>query len=82
MKKLNLHSVSRMAAAALFFILLISNLSSAQIFSEPFNYTPDAVNGLSAQSSGTWVRINSGDSILVTSGNQNYAGLTTGSGNM
>ncbi|MBN8570567.1 MAG: T9SS type A sorting domain-containing protein [Ignavibacteria bacterium] len=81
-KKLNLHTLSRMAAAALFFILFISNLSIAQIFSEPFNYTPDAVNGLSAQSSGTWVRINSGDSILVTSGNQNYAGLTTGSGNM
>lgn len=82
MKKTNLHLLKRMVIAALFLILLISNISVAQLFTEPFNYTPDAVNGLSAQSGAVWVRINSGDSILVTSGNQNYAGLTTGSGNM
>lgn len=61
---------------------LCSKASFAQPFAEPFNYTPDATNGLSAQSAGLWVRINTGDSILVTSGNLSYPGLTTSSGNM
>ncbi len=62
-------------------IALCFQTSFAQPFAEPFNYTSDAVNGLSAQSAGLWVRINSGDSILVRSGNIGYVGLTTSSGN-
>lgn len=48
---------------------------------EPFNYTPDAVNGIAQQSGGVWVRINTGDSIFVASGNLSYAGLPASTGN-
>ncbi len=50
-------------------------------FHEPFNYTPDPTLGLWTQSSAAWLRINTGDSILVTSGNLNYSGLPTSTGN-
>ena len=50
-------------------------------FHEPFNYTPDPTLGLWTQSSAAWLRINTGDSILVTSGNLNYSGLPSSTGN-
>lgn len=50
-------------------------------FYEPFNYTPDPTLGLWTQSSAAWLRINSGDSILVTSGNLTYSGLPASVGN-
>jgi hypothetical protein len=62
--------------------LLVTMLSSNGQFShEPFNYTPDPVLGIYTQSSTAWVRINTGDSILVTSGNLTYTGLPSSSGN-
>ncbi|HWR31887.1 MAG TPA: hypothetical protein VN451_00060, partial [Chitinophagaceae bacterium] len=64
--------------SCLFFILMKSN---GQLMYEPFNYTPDPVNGIYTQSAGVWVRINSGDSILVTSGSLTYPGLPASSGN-
>lgn len=63
----------------LFFLMLTSK---GQLpFYEPFNYTPDPVLGLWTQSSAAWLRINSGDSILVTSGNLSYSGLPASTGN-
>ncbi len=62
-------------------MLVCANISIAQIFTEPFNYTVDAVNGLQTQSGGLWTKLNSGDSILIRSGNISYPGLTTSSGN-
>lgn len=59
---------------------VISN-SWGQLLTEPFNYTPDPTNGIAQQSGGVWVRLNSGDSILVASGNLSYSGLATSSGN-
>ncbi len=68
-----------------FYLLIclgIAALNSwGQLLYEPFNYTPDAVNGIAQQSGGVWVRINSGDSILVTGGNLTYAGLPASTGN-
>ncbi len=55
--------------------------SHGQLLYEPFNYTPDAVNGIAQQSGGLWVRINSGDSVLVTSGSLTYTGLPASTGN-
>lgn len=54
---------------------------SQQLMHEPFNYTPDATLGLSAQSNATWLVVNSGDSILVEAGNLSYPGLEASSGN-
>lgn len=55
--------------------------SWGQLLYEPFNYTPDATNGIGQQSSSVWVRINAGDSMLVTSGNLAYPGLPASIGN-
>lgn len=52
-----------------------------QLMYEPFSYTPDPVNGVYTQSAGAWVRINTGDSILVTSGSLSYPGLPASTGN-
>ena len=54
---------------------------SQQLLFEPFNYTPDPTNGLFTQSAGLWTRINTGDSILVTSGSLSYPGLAASTGN-
>ncbi len=64
------------------FALLLTILSSnAQFSHEPFNYTPDPTFGIYTQSSAAWVRINTGDSILVTSGSLTYPGLPASTGN-
>ena len=66
----------------LIILLCLLNVSKAQLLNyEPFNYTPDATNGLFIQSGGVWKVLNSGDSILVTSGNLSYSGLPASIGN-
>lgn len=67
-----------------FLLLMLAGFYSAkaqQLFFEPFNYTPDPVLGLSVQSGGVWLKVNTGDSILVESGNLSYTGLATSTGN-
>ena len=52
----------------LYFLMLLSLVAmtiKAQLLFEPFNYTPDPTNGLYVQSGGLWLRVNTGDSILV-----------------
>ena len=67
---------------ALLTTLLMSNAGFSQaLITEQFNYTPDAALGLYTQSSATWTRVNSGDSILVAAGNLSYSGLTASAGN-
>ncbi len=61
--------------------LCLVMMSSYGQMHEPFNYTPDAVNGIHLQSGALWLRINTGDSILVTSGNLTYSGLPASIGN-
>ena len=61
--------------------VLIGNVKGQLLLHEPFNYTPDPVLGLWTQSSAAWLRINSGDSILVTNGSLSYPGLPASTGN-
>ncbi|MBK8141734.1 MAG: hypothetical protein IPK57_12550 [Chitinophagaceae bacterium] len=68
----------------LYFLMLLSLVAmtiKAQLLFEPFNYTPDPTNGLYVQSGGLWLRVNTGDSILVTAGNLSYPGLAASTGN-
>ena len=56
----------------------------SQLLTEQFNYTPDAVLGLSAQSQSggsPWAIINTGDSILVDAASLTYPGLAASAGN-
>ncbi len=62
-------------------LCLVMLSSKGQLMYESFNYTPDAVNGIYTQSAAAWVRINTGDSILVTSGSLSYPGLPASVGN-
>lgn len=62
-------------------LVFVMMSSRAQLMYEPFSYTPDPTNGIALQSGGVWVRINSGDSVLVTSGSLSYAGLPAATGN-
>lgn len=62
-------------------LCLVMLSSKGQLMYEPFTYTPDAVNGLHTQSAAVWVRLNTGDSILVTSGSLTYPGLPASAGN-
>jgi hypothetical protein len=62
-------------------LFTVSICGWSQLMTEPFNYTPDATNGLFAQSSGIWSRLNTGDSILVDAGNLTYTGLAASTGN-
>src|SRR5690606_19138727 len=52
-----------------------------QLMHDPFNYTPDATLGLSAQSNAEWLTAATGDSILVVAGSLNFSGLEASSGN-
>ncbi len=68
----------------LYFLMLLSLVAmtiKAQLLFEPFNYTPDPTNGLYVQSGGLWLRVNTGDTILVTAGNLSYPGLAASTGN-
>lgn len=78
MKKINF-----LVVILFFFVLSVLPLAGwAQLLvGEPFNYNPDAVNGLAQQSNGVWQVVGSGDSILVTAGNLSYPGLPASSGN-
>jgi hypothetical protein len=65
-------------------LLFLASMFSANaqlLMHEPFDYTPDATLGLSAQSAGNWAIVNTGDSILVAAGNLNYTGLAASTGN-
>jgi hypothetical protein len=77
MKKLNFLT-TLMSFALLSFPFTVS---AQLLLEEPFNYTPDAINGLSQQSNGIWQVVGSGDSTLVTSGNLSYPGLPASLGN-
>jgi hypothetical protein len=60
---------------SLILLTLISFAGWGQIlFHEPFNYTPDPVNGIHTLSSGVWLRLNTGDSFLLVPGNLSYPG--------
>ncbi len=62
--------------------LIVAHVSMAQpLLYDGFNYTPSAINGLNVQSSGAWVNLNTGDSILVTANSLTYAGLAASIGN-
>ncbi len=68
----------------LYFLIAFSMLvvnSWGQLLTEPFNYTPNATLGIFTQSSGTWLNINTGDSVLIETGNLSYPGLATSTGN-
>lgn len=63
-------------------LLFVFAFSKGQlIVNETFNYTPNATMGLAAQSGGAWTIINTGDSVLVETGNLSYTGLTPSVGN-
>ena len=67
-----------------FFILLILSMGSVKgqlLLHEPFNYTPDPVLGLWTQSTQAWLRLNTGDSVLVDAGNLSFTGLASSTGN-
>ena len=64
-------------------LLMISvfGVRAQGLLHDPFNYTPDPVLGLAAQSSSNWLIVNTGDSILVDAGNLSYTGLAASTGN-
>ena len=59
----------------------ITYANAQLIFHEPFNYLPSPTNGLASQSSGAWIKINTQDSILISSGSLDYASLAVSSVN-
>ncbi|MEO6254842.1 MAG: hypothetical protein ABIO79_16145 [Ferruginibacter sp.] len=64
--------------------MVVSLSGWSQLLTEPFNYTPHATQGLSAQSqagSNPWSIINTGDSILVDATSLTYPGLAASTGN-
>jgi len=62
--------------------LIVAHVSMAQpLLYDGFNYTPSATNGLNVQSSGAWLNVNTGDSILVTANSLSYTGLAASIGN-
>ncbi len=66
----------------LFLLSLISFTGWGQLLMhDAFDYPADATNGLSAQSGGLWLVLNSGDSILVEAGSLSYPGLAASTGN-
>jgi hypothetical protein len=65
----------------LLLVLVIGAFANAQsLLTENFDYTADGTNGLATQSSNLWNKVNTGDSILVTSSSLSYSGITS-SGN-
>jgi hypothetical protein len=62
-------------------IALIQKSNAQSMLSETFSYSVSATDGLNKQSNGIWQNINSGDSILISSGNLSYAGLIPSAGN-
>ena len=73
--------MKKIVFSILIFVLL-PIVSKAQLISyEPFNYTPSAVSGLSAQSSMVWKWVNTGDSIFVNSASLSYPLLLASQGN-
>lgn len=64
-----------------FMAMWVVTVQGQLLLHEPFNYTPDPANGIYTQSAGQWVRINTGDSILVEAGSLSYTGLAASTGN-
>ncbi|RYY39102.1 MAG: hypothetical protein EOO08_11260 [Chitinophagaceae bacterium] len=63
-------------------LMLTSVVGFGQLINEPFDYPASVTNGITAQSSSTWLVLNSGsDSIMVTSGSLSYPGLAASTGN-
>ncbi|HRI42207.1 MAG TPA: hypothetical protein PLW54_11060, partial [Bacteroidia bacterium] len=63
-------------------LFLSAGSTKAQLLlHETFNYTPDPVLGLWTQSSQAWLRLNTGDSVLVDAGSLSYTGLAASAGN-
>ncbi|MFN0159110.1 MAG: choice-of-anchor D domain-containing protein [Bacteroidota bacterium] len=60
---------------------LLGSAAMGQILTEQFNYTDHATNGLATQSAGAWFNVNTGDSVLVTTGSLSYTGLQASIGN-
>lgn len=68
--------------SVLFFVLgLLPSVRSQLLMHEPFDYPAHPTDGIFTQSGGLWVRINTGDSILVDNGSLSYPGLAASSGN-
>src|SRR5437868_14978816 len=65
----------------LFVLTMLSFSGFSQLLTEEFNSTPDNTLGLETHSGGAWIHVNTGDSILVTSGSLTYPGLATSAGN-
>jgi hypothetical protein len=62
-------------------LLLFTSLSSwGQLVTEPFNYGV-SVATLSTQTTAAWTDVNTGDNILVSSGNLSYSTLPASTGN-
>jgi hypothetical protein len=77
---LNARSFGLKLTAILFTLLLISGLSWGQVslpHFDPINYTVG--QGLQTQTG--WTSLNSGDALLIASGNLTYAGLPASTGN-
>jgi hypothetical protein len=78
-------NLSRLFSAfsfVLLFSISLSQKSTAQAVAiEQFAYTASATDGLNKQSDGTWQNINTGDSILISSGSLTYPGLVPSAGN-
>jgi hypothetical protein len=65
----------------LIFLFGINKETKGQLITEPFNYTAHVTDGLAKQSANVWNALNTGDSILIASGNLSYSGLSTSTGN-
>ncbi|RYZ23807.1 MAG: T9SS type A sorting domain-containing protein [Chitinophagaceae bacterium] len=61
-------------------LVLTTIAGTAQLVTEPFNYTP-STNHLPTTSGGAWVNVNSGDNIIVAAGNLSYPGFAPSTGN-
>ena len=66
---------------SLMFFLTFLPINAQLLLHEPFSYVSNPVNGLAMQSSGSWTKINTGDSILVGSGSLSYPGVAASTGN-
>ena len=76
---LKIYFMKRILLVLISFTITYAN--AQLIFHEPFSYLPSPTNGLASQSSGAWIKINTQDSILISSGSLDYAGLPVSSGN-
>lgn len=63
-------------------VISLSLKANAQLtLNESFNYAASSTNGLTTQSANVWKKINSGDSVYVSSNSLCYEGFATPTGN-